>query len=160
VQPTIHIRRPAWVEEFTAFIMRGNVVDLAVGIIIGAAFTGIVNSLVKDLFTPIFGLLIGGIDFTNIFITLKGPVQPTLDAARAAGAVTLNIGVFLNAVIQFVIVGFAVFWMVKAISRLYTVKKAEAVPPPPPRSELLLAEIRDLLAGERGAAVVPVVTKT
>jgi large conductance mechanosensitive channel len=160
MKPPIAIRRPAWIEEFTAFIMRGNVVDLAVGIIIGAAFTGIVNSLVKDLFTPLFGLLIGGIDFTNIFITLKGPVQPTLDAAKAAGAVTLNVGVFLNAVIQFVIVGFAVFWMVKAISRLYSTKKAETPPPPPPRAELLLEEIRDLLAGQRGASVVPVSAPT
>jgi large conductance mechanosensitive channel len=158
MQPPVRLRRPGWVEEFTAFIMRGNVVDLAVGIIIGAAFTAIVNSLVKDLFTPLMGLLIGGIDFTNIFVTLKGQSAPTLEAAKAAGAVTLNIGVFLNAVIQFVIVGFAVFWMVKALSRLYTVKKEEAPPAAPPKSEVLLEEIRDLLAGQRGATVIPVTT--
>jgi large conductance mechanosensitive channel len=148
------IRRPGWIEEFVAFIMRGNVVDLAVGIIIGAAFTGIVNSLVKDLFNPLLGLLIGGIDFTNFFITLHGPSAPTLDAAKAAGAVTLNIGVFLNAIIQFVIVGFAVFWMVKALSKLRFSKAAEATaaPPPPARSEVLLEEIRDLLAGRAGPA--------
>jgi large conductance mechanosensitive channel len=137
-------RRPVWVQEFQSFIMRGNVVDLAVGIIIGAAFTGVVGSLVKDLFTPVIGLLLGGIDFSNIFITLKGPSTPTLEAAKAAGAVTLNIGIFLNAVIQFLIVGFAVFWMVKGISKL---SRSEPPPPAPPSStELLLTEIRDLLA--------------
>lgn len=147
--PHIAIRRPGWLSEFTAFIMRGNVVDLAVGIIIGAAFTGIVNSLVKDVFTPLIGLLVGGIDFTNIFITLKGPSQPTLDAAKAVGAVTINVGLFLNAVIQFVIVGFAVFWMVKLLSRLY-VKKAPDMKPT--ASELLLTDIRDLLAAQSGTS--------
>lgn len=140
-------RRPAWVQEFQAFIMKGNVVDLAVGIIIGAAFTSVVGSLVKDLFTPLIGLLVGGIDFANIFITLKGPHAPTLDAAKAAGAVTLNVGVFLNAVIQFLIVGFAVFWMVKAINRLAFSKKSEPAPEPKlSTTEELLIEIRDLLA--------------
>lgn len=139
--PIVPLHRPAWLEEFQAFIAKGNVVDLAVGIIIGVAFTTIVNSLVKDLFNPLFGLLIGGIDFSNLFITLKGPHQPTLDAARAAGAVTLNIGVFLNTVIQFLIVGFAVFWLVKALTRLNMAGAAA----PPNKSELLLGEIRDLL---------------
>ncbi len=118
MQPPIHLTTPGWIAEFKAFILRGNVVDLAVGIIIGAAFTSIVNSLVKDIFTPLIGLLVGGIDFTNIFITLRGPSQPTLDAAQKAGAVTLNVGLFLNAVIQFLIVAFAIFWVVKALSRL------------------------------------------
>jgi large conductance mechanosensitive channel len=140
----ISLKRPAWVEEFQAFIMKGNVVDLAVGIIIGAAFTSVVGSLVKDLFTPLIGLLVGGIDFSNIFITLKGASTPTLEAAKAAGAVTLNVGLFLNAVIQFLIVGFAVFWMVKALSRLSVAGQKAA--PPPTKSELLLVEIRDLLA--------------
>ncbi len=140
------IRRPGWVEEFQAFIMRGNVVDLAVGIIIGAAFTGIVNSLVKDLFNPVIGLLLGGIDFSNIFITIKGEAKPTLEAAKAAGAVTLNIGLFLNAVIQFLIVGFSVFWMVKVLSKLQRKQEAApAAPPAPSKSEVLLEEIRDLL---------------
>jgi len=103
LNPTV-MHSPGWVAEFRAFILRGNVVDLAVGIIIGAAFTSIVASLVKDIFTPVLGLLIGGIDFTNIFITLRGDHLPTLEAAQKAGAVTLNVGVFLNAVIQFVIV--------------------------------------------------------
>ena len=142
----ISIRPPSWVDEFVGFVMRGNVVDLAVGIIIGAAFTTIVNSLVKDLFNPLIGLLIGGIDFTNLFITLRGPSQPTLDAAKAAGAVTLNIGLFLNAVIQFLIVGFAVFWLVKALSPLRRRRRCRGAAPPPTKTEVLLTEIRDLLA--------------
>jgi large conductance mechanosensitive channel len=141
------IRRPGWIGEFQAFIMRGNVVDLAVGIIIGAAFTAIVNSVVKDLFNPLIGLLLGGVDFANIFITLKGASTPTVDAARQAGAVTLNVGLFLNAVIQFLIVAFAVFWIVKLLNLMWRKQEAEAAPPPPPtRSEELLGEIRDLLA--------------
>jgi large conductance mechanosensitive channel len=139
-------KRPAWVTEFHAFIMKGNVVDLAVGIIIGAAFTGVVGSLVKDLFTPLIGLLVGGIDFSNIFITLKGPSTPTLEAAKTAGAVTLNVGVFLNAVIQFLIVGFAVFWMVKALNKVAKLDVPKPPPAPPSATETLLAEIRDLLA--------------
>jgi large conductance mechanosensitive channel len=144
----MHVHPPAWLDEFRAFILRGNVVDLAVGIIIGVAFTAVVNSLVKDIFTPIIGLLVGGIDFTNIFVTLKGESAATLADAQKAGAVTLNIGVFLNAVIQFLIVGFAVFWMVKVLTRLHV--RQDAAPPPPPRTEVLLEEIRDLLAGKRG----------
>jgi large conductance mechanosensitive channel len=138
-------KRPAWVTEFHAFIMKGNVVDLAVGIIIGAAFTGVVGSLVKDLFTPLIGLLVGGIDFSNIFITLKGPSAPTLEAAKSAGAVTLNVGVFLNAVIQFLIVGFAVFWMVKGLNKIARLDVPKP-PAPPSATETLLTEIRDLLA--------------
>jgi large conductance mechanosensitive channel len=140
----IHVRPPAWLDEFRAFIMRGNVVDLAVGIIIGVAFTAVVNSLVRDIFTPIIGMLVGGIDFTNIFVTLKGQSAATLADAQKAGAVTLNIGVFLNAVIQFLIVSFAVFWMIKVLTRLHV--RQDAAPAAPPRSEVLLEEIRDLLA--------------
>ena len=141
------VQRPAWVDEFRAFIMRGNVIDLAVGIIIGVAFTSVVNSLVKDIFTPIIGLAVGGIDFTNIFVTLKGPSEPTLADAQKAGAVTLNIGVFLNAVIQFLIVSFAIFWLIKALTRLHV--REEAAPAAAPRTEVLLEEIRDLLAEKR-----------
>src|SRR6516225_7268016 len=143
----IIVRRPAWVDEFRAFIMRGNVVDLAVGIIIGVAFTAVVNSLVKDIFTPLIGLLIGGIDFTNLFVTLKGPSEATLADAQKAGAVTLNFGVFLNAVIQFLIVSFSVFWLIKVLTRLHV--RETAKPAPPSRSEVLLEEIRDILAGRR-----------
>ncbi len=142
-----HVHTPGWLDEFRAFIMRGNVVDLAVGIVIGVAFTAIVNSLVKDLFTPILGLIVGGIDFTNIFVTLKGPSEATLADAQKAGAVTLNIGVFLNAVIQFLIIGFAVFWLVKALTRLHM--RQDPAPAAPPRTEVLLEEIRDLLAVRR-----------
>ncbi len=141
------VRQLGWVGEFRAFIMRGNVVDLAVGIIIGVAFTAVVNSLVKDIFTPIIGLLVGGIDFTNIFVTLKGSSEQTLADAQKAGAVTLNFGVFLNAVIQFVIVSFAVFWLIKVLTRLHV--REEAAPAAPPRTEVLLEEIRDLLAAKR-----------
>jgi large conductance mechanosensitive channel len=145
------MRRPMWIEEFVAFIMKGNVVDLAVGIIIGAAFTGIVGSLVKDIINPVIGLLIGGIDFSNVFVTLKGASLPTLEAAKAAGSVTLNVGLFLNAVVQFVIVGFAIFWLVKALTRL----RLQSAPGPKPvdASEVLLAEIRDIL--QRQAALPP-----
>jgi large conductance mechanosensitive channel len=142
------LKTPGWLDEFRTFVMRGNVVDLAVGIIIGAAFTAIVGSLVKDIFNPIIGLLLGGIDFSNIFVTIKGDAKPTLEAAKAAGSVTINIGLFLNAVIQFLIVAFAVFWLVKVLSKLQ--RKQEAAPAAPPKSEVLLEEIRDLLKA-RGA---------
>jgi large conductance mechanosensitive channel len=133
--------------EFREFAMRGNVVDLAVGIILGAAFTTIVNSLVNDIIMPPIGLAIGGIDFSNLFVTLKGGSYPTIEAAKTAGAVTVNYGLFLNAVLRFVIAAFAVFLLVKQINRLRWQEAAEAPPPPPepPRQELLLAEIRDLL---------------
>jgi large conductance mechanosensitive channel len=144
-------KAPGWLTEFRAFILRGNVVDLAVGIIIGAAFTAIVNSLVKDVFNPLLGLAIGGLDFSDIFVTLKGPAEPTLEAARRAGAVTLNVGLFLNACIQFLIVAFAVFWLIKALSRLHLAgAQKTAEPPPPSAEEKLLAEIRDLLKTRAG----------
>src|SRR5438309_1801774 len=104
--------------EFRDFAMRGNVIDLAVGIIIGAAFTTIVNSLVNDILMPPLGLLIGGIDFSDFFVTLKGGSNPTLAAAKAAGAVTINYGLFINAIIRFVIVAFAIFILVKQINRI------------------------------------------
>ena len=129
--------------EFRNFAVRGNVVDLAIGLILGAAFTTIVNSLVNDLLMPPIGLLLGGIDFSDFFITLKGGSYPTVAAAKAAGAVTLNYGLFVNAVIKFVIVAFAVFLIVKQINRLRL--DLSAADAPPTKSELLLTEIRDLL---------------
>jgi large conductance mechanosensitive channel len=133
--------------EFRAFAIRGNVVDLAVGIILGAAFTTIVNSLVNDIIMPPFGLLIGGIDFANFFVTLKGGSFPTLEAAKTAGAVTINYGLFINAVIRFVIVAFAIFILVKQINRMrWEEAEAPTAPPAPTREELLLTEIRDLLS--------------
>jgi large conductance mechanosensitive channel len=132
-------------KEFRDFAMRGNVIDLAVGVIIGAAFTTIVNSLVNDILMPPLGLLIGGIDFSNIFLTLKGDSFPTLDQAQKAGAVTLNVGLFINAIIKFVIVAFAIFIVVKQINRFYRKEEAAPAPPPPSREAQLLAEIRDTL---------------
>lgn len=151
--PTIPIpRKPSWLGEFQAFIMRGNVIDLAVGIVVGAAFTNIVQSLVKDIFNPIIGLAIGGIDFSNYFVTLKGPHEATLDAATKAGAVTMNVGSFVNAVIQFIILAFIVFLVVKALSALY--RKEETKVSVPTVSETLLAEIRDeLRASDRPVKV-------
>jgi large conductance mechanosensitive channel len=144
MKPPIPLKAPGWLSEFQAFIMRGSVVDLAVGIIIGAAFTGVVNSLVKDIFNPIIGLLIGGVDFSNVFIPLNGQHYDSLAAAQRANAPTMNVGLFINTIIQFIIVGFAIFWTVKALSKLHlTEAKKEA--PPPPKSELLLEEIRDIL---------------
>jgi large conductance mechanosensitive channel len=135
---------PGWVAEFRAFIMRGNVVDLAVGIIIGVAFGAIVNSLVKDILNPVIGLAIGGVDFSNIFVALNGQHYDTLDAAQKAAAPTVNVGIFINTIINFLIVSFAIFWMVKAMSRL--VRKEPPPAPGPTQTEVLLAEIRDLLA--------------
>lgn len=129
--------------EFKQFISRGNVVDLAVGIILGAAFTGIVSSLVADIIMPPIGIIMGGIDFKDYFINLSGGEYATLAAAKAAGAATINYGVFLNQVVNFLIVGFAVFMLVKQVNRFQ--KKQEAAPVAPPRQEVLLAEIRDLL---------------
>jgi large conductance mechanosensitive channel len=130
--------------EFREFAVRGNVVDLAVGLILGAAFTTIVNSLVNDLLMPPIGLALGGVDFSSFFITLKGSGSyPTPEAAKAAGAVTFNYGLFINAIIKFVIIAFAVFILVKQITRMkFNLGPAAALPP---RQETLLAEIRDLL---------------
>jgi large conductance mechanosensitive channel len=129
--------------EFRDFAVRGNVVDLAVGLILGAAFTTIVNSLVNDLIMPPIGLLLGGIDFSDFFITIKGGAYPTVAAAKAVGAVTLNYGLFINSVIKFVIVAFAVFILVKQINRLKLNMGPAAAGPT--KTEELLTEIRDLL---------------
>ena len=141
-------KAPIWVSDFKAFIMRGNVVDLAVGIIVGAAFTGVVGSLVKDVITPILGLLTGGIDFANLFITLKGQHFATLAEAQKAGVPTMNVGLFINAIIQFLIVSFAVFWLVRVLTHLKV--RENAAPASPTKTEALLEEIRDLLK-EKGS---------
>ncbi len=111
------------ISEFRKFIMRGSVLDLAVGIIIGAAFTGIVNSLVKDVIMPPIGFVLGGVDFSNIFVLLKPgkdvpPPYASLADAQAAGAVTINLGVFINAVINFLIVALVVFLLIRAVNRM------------------------------------------
>jgi len=127
--------------------MRGNVVDLAVGVIIGAAFGKIVDSLVKDVVMPPIGLLLGKVDFSNLFVVMRDGTQAgpyaTTGAAAKAGAVTLNYGVFINTLISFVIVAWAVFLVIKAMNRLQ--KKEEAPPAAPPENVLLLREIRDSL---------------
>ena len=132
-------------KEFRTFIMRGNVVDLAVGIMIGAAFTAIVGSLVKDILTPPIGILLGGLDLSNFFLVIKGDrTVQTLKAATDAGAVTLNYGLFINAILNFLIIAFVLFLVVRQINRL---KKPDAPTPPAetPEDILLLREIRDQL---------------
>ena len=137
--------------EFRDFIAKGNVMDLAVGIIIGVAFTAIVSSLVGDLINPIIGLVIGGIDFSNMYVVLKGDVAPgtSLAAAREAGAAVFAYGAFIGAIINFLIIAFVVFMLVKMVNRLKdaAVKKEVAAPTAPagPTQEQLLTEIRDVL---------------
>ena len=129
-------------DEFKAFISRGNVIDLAVGIIMGSAFTAIVSSLVSDVIMPPIGLLLGGIDFSEFFVSLDGELYKNLKAAKDAGATTINYGLFINAIIKFLIVAFAVFILVKQVNRFN--KKVEAAPALTKDQEILL-EIRDLL---------------
>ena len=133
-------------KEFREFIMRGNVLDLAIGVIIGAAFGKIVTSLVDDIIMPPIGLVLGGIDFSGLYINLSGVAYESLAAARQAKAAVIAYGAFINVLIQFLIVAFAVFVLVKLVNRL--VRKpaaAPAAPPPPTPTENLLAEIRDVL---------------
>jgi large conductance mechanosensitive channel len=111
-------------KEFRDFAMRGNMLDLAIGIVIGAAFTSVVNSLVKDIMTPPIGWVLGGIDFSSIYINLSGGSYPSLAAATAAGAATINVGLFLNALINFIIVAFVLFLIIKQINVLMP-KKVE-----------------------------------
>ena len=133
-------------KEFKAFAMRGNVVDMAVGIIIGAAFGKIVSSLVKDVIMPPIGKLMGGVDFSNLFVNLGDVAYESLAAAQEAGAPTINYGVFLNTVLDFLIVAFAIFMVIKGMNNLK--KKEEEKPAEPPKKSdevLLLEEIRDSL---------------
>ena len=126
-------------KEFKEFAMRGNVIDMAVGIIIGAAFGGIVSSFVADVVTPPLGLVIGGIDFSSMNVVLKEAVGET-------PAVTLNYGVFLQKVFDFLIVAFVIFLVIKGMNSMKRKQEeAPAAPPPPPAEEVLLTEIRDLL---------------
>jgi large conductance mechanosensitive channel len=145
----LSLREPDWVAEFKAFLLRGSVVDLAVGLVVGAAFTAIVTSVVEDLLNPVIGLLIGGVDFSNQFIVLSGERQATLAATREGGAAVLAVGNFINAIIKFVIVSFAVFWVVKALSRLKLRELGKAPPAPQMPTEKLLTEIRDELRSAR-----------
>ncbi len=134
------------VKEFKEFAVKGNAVDMAVGIIVGAAFGKIVTSIVNDVIMPPIGKLLGGVDFTGLFLNLGSETYATLADAKAAGAATLNYGAFLQTVVDFIIVAFAVFMLVKGINSLR--KKEEAAPaepPAPPEDVVLLREIRDAL---------------
>ena len=133
-------------KEFKEFAMKGNVLDMAIGVIIGGAFGKIVSSLVSDVLMPPIGLLTGGVDFSSLFLTLSGTPQASLTAAKAAGAPTINYGVFLQATFDFVIIAFVIFLLVKQMNRF----KKEAPPTPPAgptNEEKLLMEIRDALKG-------------
>jgi large conductance mechanosensitive channel len=134
-------------KEFKAFAMRGNVVDMAVGIIIGAAFGRIVSSLVNDVIMPPIGLLMGNLDFGNLFINLSSSAYDSLAAAEAAGAPIIKYGVFINNVLDFIIVAFAIFLVIRGLNKLK--KQEEAAPPAPSGEERLLTEIRDVLKASR-----------
>ena len=138
-------------KEFKDFAMKGNVLDMAIGVIIGGAFGKIVSSLVNDVLMPPIGLLMGKVDFSSLFINLSDTSYPSLVAAKAAGAPTLNYGVFLQSLFDFLIIAFVIFMLVKQVNRF----KRETTPPPPPpppgptNEEKLLMEIRDLLKGRQ-----------
>ena len=134
------------IQEFKTFAVKGNVVDMAVGIIIGGAFGTIVKSLVSDVLMPPIGLLLGGVDFSSLFLVLGEGSYASLEEAAKAGAATINYGVFINNVISFLIVAFAVFILVKGLNAAKRKEEEKpAEPPAPPAQEVLLAEIRDLL---------------
>lgn len=143
--------------EFKKFALQGNVVDLAVGIVIGAAFGAIVNSVVQDVMMPLFGVVTGGLDFSQRFALLSEGTPPgpyaSIAAAKAAGASTLNYGMFLNAVVNFLIVAVALFLVVKAMNAARQAKAEAPAPPAPPpgpsAEQVLLTEIRDLLKAAR-----------
>lgn len=155
-----------FITEFRAFISRGNVLDLAVAVIIGAAFSSIVNSLVKDIINPILGVLVGKPDFTNLFVVLKAPADyagpQTYEALTKAGATVFGYGAFLTAVVQFLLLAFVIFWLIKVVTgaraKLEEAMKEEeekktaevpAAPAPTPEDIALLREIRDLLKANK-----------
>lgn len=137
-------------KEFRDFAIKGNMIDLAIGVIIGAAFGAIVSSIVDDIFMPLIGLIIGGIDFSNLFVVLSNPGNvpvPSIAAAKAAGVATLNVGLFINAIVKFTIIAFVLFMVVKGINSLKreAAKEPVATTPAPTKEEILLTEIRDAL---------------
>lgn len=137
-------------KEFKAFAMRGNVIDLAVGVVIGTAFGTIVTSLVNDMIMPPFGALLGGLDFSNYFITLGEGDFVSLAAAKEAGVATIAYGKFINTIVNFLIIAFSIFLVIRQLNKL--AKKEEdkpGVPATPPRQEVLLEEIRDLLKAQK-----------
>ena len=134
-------------KEFKEFAMKGNMLDMAIGIVIGVAFGAIIGSLVDDVIMPPIGLLLGGADFSQLFVVLKGEGDfATIDEAKEAGAVTWNLGLFINAIIKFLIIALALFFVVKAVNAMRKQEEeAPAEPSAPPEDVVLLAEIRDLL---------------
>jgi large conductance mechanosensitive channel len=130
-------------KEFREFAIKDNVIDLAVGVIIGGVFGKVVSSLVDDIVMPPLGLLLGRVDFANLFINLSGQDYAALAEAKKAGAATLNYGVFINTIVNFLIVAFSIFFVVRAMNRMK--KQEAAAPAPPPAQEVLLGEIRDIL---------------
>jgi large conductance mechanosensitive channel len=140
-------------KEFRDFIARGNVMDMAVGIIMGAAFTAIVNSMVGDLIMPLIGVLTSGVDFADKFVALDGGAYASLKAAKEAGVPVISYGMFINAVINFLIVSFVVFLLVKNVNKIKDLavkdQKKGGTAPPPPADIQLLSEIRDLLAKKK-----------
>ena len=138
-------------KEFKEFAVKGNVIDLAVGLVIGAAFGKIVTSLVEDVIMPPLGLLLGKVDFANLFINLSGVSYKTVAEAKAAGAATINYGVFINTLISFLIVALAIFFVIKLINRVRREEKDKEVTAPT-NEEKLLMEIRDLLSANSGRA--------
>ncbi|WP_208440699.1 large conductance mechanosensitive channel protein MscL [Bartonella raoultii] len=134
-------------KEFKEFALKGNMIDLAIGVIIGGAFGNLVNSVVNDIFMPIIGLFTGGIDFSNMFIQLAGEQQATLSAAKAAGA-TVSYGHFITLLINFLIIAWVLFFFVKAINKIRRKEEGEN-PPKTSSEEQLLTEIRDLLAKKK-----------
>ena len=145
----------AFLEEFREFAVKGNVVDLAVGLIIGAAFGRIVSSLVDDVIMPPIGLILGRVDFSNLFLNLSGGDYASLAAARAAGVPVIAYGSFINTIIYFTIVAFAVFLLVKQVNRLRRVTGMEEPAAPPPADVVLLQEIRDILASKAVSPAAP-----
>ncbi len=122
-------------QEFKKFILRGNVLDLAIAVVIGGAFGKIITSFVNDILMPPIGLLLGNVDFSNLYINLSGGEYASLAEAQAAGAATINYGVFINTVIDFLIIAFAIFLIVRTANRLQESRKAEAAPPPAPTTK-------------------------
>lgn len=136
-------------KEFGDFIKRGNVLDLAVAVILGTAFGAIVKSFVDDIIMPPIGLLLGNVDFANLFIDLSGGNYESLAAAQEAGAATINYGLFLNTIINFLIVSFVIFLVIRQVNRMKREEEAAPTPPEPSAEEKLLMEIRDLLKDGR-----------
>lgn len=153
-----HIMGNGMFKEFRDFAIKGNMIDLAIGVIIGAAFGAIVSSIVDDIFMPIIGVIIGGVDFSNLFIVLNNPegvAVPSLAAAEAAGVATLNVGLFINAVVKFALIALVLFSVVRGINSMKRKAAEDPAPAAPSREEVLLTEIRDALRAAAPAAPPP-----